>query len=357
MKRAVPVDEKLAFGLTMAEVRAILRTGPGPAPASVRDEANPVRAAFKPVQFRYATGRRPDPAYVERLVETVDGILGRAPGTASREAEDLPPDEGGRPRHTRRYLTLVPSTSDPGCRSLLASCLSLDVDAYALSLCQVPMFEVELHAVERFHLRTRSGLVRDALASFGAAALRDLALFQVMVEMADEQPNKAFAVPFSDGLVLGHACAHHASAVAPHATIQVFGRSPYRTDEFLAGTDRSCRVATFLGPLEMSPERERLRTGLLSIAEQSKDYLGQQADHITAPGRLMRGMDETTPFARLDRGKLDITRKVRALLAEPGIAQALGPGRTAPVVRPPPRADERQRSLRHGIEPAAAMRA
>lgn len=358
MKRAIPVDEKLAYGLTMAEVRAILRTGQAPAAACVREEANPVRTAFKPVLFRFATGRRPDASYVERLVNTVDGILGQAPGTVYREAEDLSPDKG-RPRHSRRYLTLTPSTSDPGCRSLLASCLSLDIDPAALSLCQVPMFEVELHAIERFHLRTRSGLVRDALASFGAGALRDIALFRVMVEVADEQPNKSFAVPFADGLVLGHACAPHPAAVRPHTTIQLFGDSTYKSDSFLAGTDGSCRIATFLGPLEMSPERERLRTGLIAIAAESQDYLMQEAVLLTAPGRLMRETSAAgNPFARLERGKRDITRKVRALLAEPGIARALGPGRTAPVVRPPARTTDRVRPAPRvpASEPVLAVR-
>ena len=168
MQPPIPVDEKLARGLTMAEVRAILRGGREAGASSVRDEAHPVRAAFKPVAFRYATGRRPDAGFVQRLVEKVDAFYGAAPATVFRQAETPPPTEGI-PGHTRRYLMLVPTSSDERCRSLLASCVCFDIRRACVMLTQMPLCEIDLHAIERFHLRTRSGLVRDALASFGIA--------------------------------------------------------------------------------------------------------------------------------------------------------------------------------------------
>jgi len=331
------VDEKLARGLTMAEVRAVLRAGRGAVSGSVKDPWHPVRVAFKPVAFRYETGRRPDARYVDELLDRFDAHYGSAAGTVHREVVEGEVQEGLRARG-RRFLVMVPSTDDPYCRSLLVSCVSLDVRARCLTLIQVPLFEIEMHAVERFHLRTRGGLVREALGAFGGAILRDVGLYKAMAEFSDGLPNKAFAMPFADGLLMGHACPVHPAAMPPYLDTNFFDDRPRRLDKLMLGGDESCRVATFYGPLELDPGQRLLRDGLVEIAGRNAAYLRDHADGLTAPALLMDRIGSArSDFDRFERGKRELRRQLQSLMAMPGMDKALGGGRTGTVTRPPPR--------------------
>ena len=330
MQPPIPVDEKLARGLTMAEVRAILRGGREAGASSVRDEAHPVRAAFKPVAFRYATGRRPDAGFVQRLVEKVDAFYGAAPATVFRQAETPPPTEGI-PGHTRRYLMLVPTSSDERCRSLLASCVCFDIRRACVMLTQMPLCEIDLHAIERFHLRTRSGLVRDALASFGSALLRDIGLYRTMASYSEKTASKAFAMPFADGLLLGHACPPHPGAVPPHVTVNFFGDETIKFDKLPLEGNESCRVATFIGPDQMRPGQRALRDGILDIASRRAGHLRDHAEVMTyMPGFLDRNHEAGDGYEmQFDRQAREVERDLRTLLDAPGMREALG----TPVVR------------------------
>lgn len=329
----VHVDEKLARGLTMSEVRAVLKAGRRI--GSLGDETHPVRVAYKPVAFRYQTGRMPDQAFVDQLVERFDAFYGAAAGTVHRES-DTPVDRRGGVGQTRRYVTLTPSTDDPGCRSLLVSCTCLDVRSICATIMQSPLLEVELHAIERFHQRTRQGLVREALATFASNLLKDVGLYKTMADFSIKLSTRGFAMPFADGLLMGHACEPHPAAVPPFVNLQFFAGHTSRYDRFLLGTDATCRVATFLGPNQMSDDQHELRRGILAIAERRSEYLRDLSNALTAAPLFFdkiaklkdRNMD------RFDHEGMGLERDMRELLAKPGMTRALGGGRTEAVVRP-----------------------
>lgn len=339
------VDEKLARGLTMAEVRAVLKGDREAGIRSLRDETHPIRVAYKPVAFRYQTERRPDKAYVDQLFERFDNYYGAAPGTVHREAA-APVDRRGEVGQSRRYVTLIPSTDDPGCRSLLATCTCLDVRMICASLVQSPLLEVELHAIERFHQRTRQGLVREALSSFASALLQNVGLYKTMAEFSIGLPTRSFAMPFADGLLMGHACDPHPVSVPPLSLMQFFGDLPIREDGFLMGTTATCRVATFLGPREMTGAQHELRKGILAIAERRSEFLQDMANAITAaPLLCAKASDLEESF--IDRFEIEAAafdREMRHLLARPEMTKALGSGR--PQNMPHPR--------RSGAEDSAA---
>lgn len=329
------VDEKLARGLTMSEVRAVLKAGRETGTRSLRDESHPVRAAYKPVAFRYQTGRLPDQAFLDKLVGSFDAFYGDAPGTVYREA-DSPVDAQGAVGQTRRYITLAPSTDDPGCRSLLASCACLDVRQICATLIQNPLLEVEFHAIERFHQRTRQGLVREALAAFASALLKDVGLYKTMAEFSATLPTRGFAMPFADGLLMGHACDPHPDSVPPFTNLQFLSGRTSRYDKFLIGTNATCRVATFLGPREMSEAHHELRRGILAIAERRSEYLLDYANALTAAPLFFDKLTKRDGgrLDRFDMERMGFEREMRTLLAKPGMTKALGGGRTEAVVRP-----------------------
>jgi len=328
------VDPKLARGLTMAEARAILRHDHAAAPGSLRDEGHPVRRAAKPVLWRYRTGRPPDRTFVLRLAEAIDAAYADDPGTVSRAAREVPgyrPEEGA-PWFERRYLHLRPASSEEGCRALRASCTAVTVDDIHVSLNQVELFEVHLHVIDRFHERTRSGLVRDAMRTFGTELLARIGLFWGLTEASHADLDGAFAVPFADGLALAALVPRPFMEVEPFAFVQPIGREPLFYDKAenrvaarkATPVSRGARIATFVGPCEMNERQRRYREAVEAIAARHAEHIAHVTDMMTATGRVLKRMMEPDFEAWSHRNSLTFRRDMTRLLEDPEMVRAMG---------------------------------
>jgi hypothetical protein len=327
------VDTKLARGLTMAEARAILRAPPNPASAPMESDTHPVRTAFKPVGWRYRTGRLPDPEYLDAFRRNVDGIFERDPGTIARQPEPVPGGEPGR-AFAVQYLSLVPESQGEACRDLIGSCTSLFADGRNASLCRVRVFEVSLHVIERFHQRTRGGLVRYAFRAFGAEALANIGMATMMMTLVGGRDGHVLAMPFADGLVLGEAVPRPAAVSARHIILQPLGlksvvlsRKPVASvgDRSRAGPDSEgmvCRFRTFVGPDEMFDRQLRVRDALRAIARDHAEDLAGFGLQLTAPSLAHR---QDKHFGRSSHRLLNspMVPRIAELLRDPEVIRTL----------------------------------
>ena len=340
------VDPKLARGLTMAEVRPVLRAPAGSASGSLREAAHPARKAFKALAYRYQTSRAPDPGYVASMSRIVDALFAADPGTFARDCEDLP-STGGHPWFARSFLSMAPASQDPDCRSLVATATSFLVDDRQVSMSQARVMEVGLHVVERFHQRTRGGLLRDALATIGRAVLDDMAMVAMMLEADGHRLGATLAIPFADGLILGEAQVLPARACAPYAVVQYPGGRPVvMEDKAVITVERDVRgdwrgkpglgfrAATFIGPGEMYPRQERLRDSLVGIGRRHGPIMRHLGEFITSPGKItadtLKAQGDIT--AAMKAAYADL----RAVLADPEMRDALSRTRGASSENPWP---------------------
>jgi hypothetical protein len=328
------VDPKLARGLTMAEARRILRSDPGSVPATLRDERHPVRQAAKAVLWRYRTGRRPDDRFVRGLADALDAIHAKDPRTVSREARDMPElgSAPGGPWFERRYVHLGPTDPGEGCRTLKASCTTAIVGEANATLNQVQLFEVHLHVIDRFHERTRSGLVRDAMRTFGTELMVGIGLIWAMMEMSSAVFDGSFAVPFADGLILAGMVERPFLDVEPYCLYQPLGRSPVVYEDrdarmasrSLKVSSYAARLATFVGPAEMNPRQVRFRDAVLALAGTHAAHVAHVSDMMTATGRVIGDLAEPGAESAMERRSRAFERAVADLVADPEMARAMG---------------------------------
>ena len=368
--RILRVDPKLARGLTMAEVRPILRAPPGSATGSLRDASHPARKAFKAVAWRYQTTRLPDAAYVSGLARTVDDLFAQDPGTLARQAEDLP-GKPALPWFSRTFLSLAPATAEPDAGSLVATAASFLVDTAQVSLCQARVMEITLHAVERFHQRTRGGMLRDALANIGREALANVGLIQMMLDVDGRRPGATLVLPFGDGLILGVPQTLPARLCAPFALVHYIGSEPETVQDkpltpVLKTGRRSetgvdglgFKAVTFIGPSEMHPRQFRLRDALVALRVEHASILRRMTDTLLSPGRTIAEMseDDVRRFIREGQTAFDA---VRDLIESPEHRRAVSWSREAAEVdmaRSPAAEESRTASTGSGMAAPGTLR-
>lgn len=257
------VDGKLARGLALAELRKLLRDQSPQDSLPLNDHRHPVGVAIKPIMWRYATGRLPDESFTDRVLGAIDAYFDGRPGSVLSQRIDSPETR------LRSYVHVSASGTEHRPIAQVRFAL-LDVTPLYVTLRDRMLLEVTGHALERFHLRTRSGLRRNILEQIARASLSRLSLLDFIADFASVTENPRIAIPLEDGLALA-SFRKDVSRPLDIKLMQGIDREIYR-DNGEGRATSVARIDTFIGPLEMGPNQVRLRDDLVALeAKWAKD--------------------------------------------------------------------------------------
>lgn len=306
------VDPKLARGLALAELRKLLRDRSPQDDLPLTDHRHPVGAALKPIVWRYATGRLPDEAFTSRVLAAIDSYFDGRPGNVvSRKVDD--PDS-----RQRTYVHVSASGTEhrPLAQIRIAT---LDMDKYDMHLHDRVLIEVTGHALERFHQRTCAGLRRDILGQLARASLRRIALLDILAIFSGVGSNTRFAVALEDGLAL--ATLNRDPLSRQNVTLSQPFENGSHSERLppprkMAGV---VRIATFIGPREMTRNQVRLRDELVAFESRWAADLGLMSrlssNPLSTSMETMRSGGIKTPLA-LKEKTAAFEKRIETLLEE-----------------------------------------
>lgn len=272
------VDEKLARGLALQELRRALKDKSPFDDFLITDIRHPVGAALKPILYRYHNGRRPDDAYISGVMQKVDEEFASRPGIVTSRSRDADGE------HVRSYVHVaaVGTEKHP---SAHVRYVMIEVQPEIIIIRDSRLIEVSGHALERFHLRTRQGLRRNILRDLAGATLGRLSLLSFLADAASEHGESRIALPLGDGLALATFREPEGTDLN-HSLIKLMNEGNIKDVDalkFTFRTRKNVRIATFIGPDEMQPNQDRLREMLVDFEERHADELAHLSQVSASP--------------------------------------------------------------------------
>lgn len=244
--RKVIVDETLKRGLVMRDIRPLLRR-PRISPVSFTDPKHPIHKTLKPILWRAKSGRVPDPAFFAQFVRDFDTcVLGEGVQVEMLGDGDL----SRFPDHVFKssfYFTLKPGVT--GMLKFRSS--SFWVHNGLLGVQDTDIFEIAVHALERFYERTAMSVTENNANTLGREFIQRIGIF-IMLMMPELRGIKSFGVPFADGLLLGH----YTDEVTSNFTRSYCDGEDLSRMVAPRSVLRLPRFMTFIGPDELS-DRQR----------------------------------------------------------------------------------------------------
>lgn len=293
-KRRIIVDEKLKKGLVMRDLRPLLRR-PRTSPINFTDPKHPIHKTLKPILGRAKTGRLPDIAYFDQFVRDFEThVLGEALPVQTLGTGDLTrfPDHVFR---SSFYFTLKPGHA----RMLKLRSSSFWVHNGLIGAQDTDVFEMTVHALERFYERTRMSLLENNANSLGREFIQRLGIF-MMLKMPELLDIKSFGVPFADGLLIS---AHTGERPSD------FTRS-YCNGDSLAGFIAPAakmslpRFMTFIGPDDLSERQKEFIEKVRQYEKQHHRALHAFSliHHAQSEFHRLKEVEGTTPRTSLGAG-------------------------------------------------------
>lgn len=313
-KRSLVVDEKLMKGLVMRDIRPLLRR-PRTSPISFADPNHPIHKTLKPILWRAKSGRIPDPSFFAQFVRDFDThVLGEALPVVTLGEGDV----SRYPDHVFKtcfYFTLKPGHT--GMLKFRSS--SFWVHKGLIGVQDTDIFEIAVHAFERFYTRTKMSVTENNANTLGREFIERLGLF-IMLMMRELRDIKSFGVPFADGLLLGA----HTDEVTSNFTQSYCDGEPL---PFIASAEalRLPRFMTFIGPNELEP---RQREFIEKVRQYEKRHHGplltfSMIHHAQSEFHRLEELDPTQPIGHprdMDRAIYDFL----ALCLEDSSLKAVG---------------------------------
>lgn len=245
--KRVIVDETLMRGLVMRDIRPLLRNR-RTSPISFSDLKHPIHRTLKPILWRAKSGRVPDLAFFNQFVRDFDKhVLAEALPVQTLGDGDLSrfPDHVFK---TSFYFTLKPGYT--GMLKFRSS--SYWVHNGLLGVQDTDIFEIAVHALERFYQRTKMSVAENNANTLGREFIQRLGLF-IMLMMPELQDIKSFGVPFADGLLLGE---HSGEGTSNFTRSYCDGIDlPFVVPDYSRSLPR---LMTFIGPNELSDHQRAL---------------------------------------------------------------------------------------------------
>lgn len=327
------IDTKLARGLALAEIRDIVKATQQVHVLPLRDPAHPIHKVMKPLLYRYATGRRPDKAFVDRVTRLVDDIYEGQAGTIYSFKSDPEPDK--LPKFERTYIHL--GATGPTTYPMIAiKSASVGMAKGYIMISEMKIAEIGLHALERYHMRTRLDLDRSALRNFGNSMSKRMGLIEMISQHCEDLAGLRAPIPLADGLALGsflpaarrdafYIQAQPFEARIPNWLAQELAEDDEpddrddKLDEMMDTFRHTYRIQTFIGPREMRPDQIALREALLDFERTHEKELAFRSLVLVAPFDAAEKMqaDDTRGFGVISG------RALEALLTDPAHVRAM----------------------------------
>jgi hypothetical protein len=317
------VDEKIARGLTNAETRMVVKAASVERLPPLRDPSHPLRAILKPLQWRYTTRREPDPAHMAKAMAEVSALFPDSPSNLRLVREVGRRYDRASYKFQRVWLEPVSEGAGGDAYLLQAKSLTVDVDRGLVICNENGLFHMTAHAVERVHLRTMLPLDRRALKSFGGDVVDRIGMVTHMLPVASISSHRRMAWPFADGLVLG-LCERVAKERSSLQILRTGYGEPteFRDEPVLGnygndGMSLAFRIATFVGPRQMSDRQKNLRDRMEGLFASERRMFRHMETVMTCPRDMA---DEEFP----ENGYKRMAVKIAMLLADKDNQIAMG---------------------------------
>lgn len=285
-ERTVIIDKTLLRGLMMRDIRPLLRR-PRTSPVSFTDPKHPIHKALKPILWRAKSGRVPDAKFFAQFVRDFEThVLGQGLPIEALGTGDLTrfPDHVFK---TSFYFTLKPANN----KMLKVRSSSFWVHNARLGVQDTDVFEIAVHALERFYQRTKMSVSENSANTLGREFIRRLGIF-IMLMMPELRDIKSFGVPFADGLLLGehtdevtsnftrsyHNGADLSSFLVPHNTLSL-----PRFMTFIGPDELSDRQKEFIEKIKRYEKRHQITLHMFSMAHHAQSEfhrLEQVEEHL-----------------------------------------------------------------------------